>query len=158
MGMTEKQPLGRAEFLQVIHHTPLVAIDLILEDGEGRILVGLRRNNPAKGWWFVPGGRILKDETLDEAFARISRKELGVELHRDHARLLGVYEHIYPDNVDNADFGTHYVVIGYRMRMPDAVDMAEFAAQHEDARWMSIHALLTDEAVHANTKAYFMEM
>jgi len=147
--------LPRADFLNIIKQTPLVAIDLIVTNELGEVLVGMRKNNPAKGWWFVPGGRILKDETLDVAFSRISSKELGLTLHRADAKLLGIYEHLYPDNVDNADFSTHYVVIGYSIPIQDAIDLHEFAAQHENAAWMHKKDLMQNPHVHTNTKAYF---
>ena len=60
--------LSNADFLTVVRLTPLVAIDLIVTDGNRRILLGHRRNRPAQGTWFVPGGRITKNETLDAAF------------------------------------------------------------------------------------------
>jgi colanic acid biosynthesis protein WcaH len=33
-----------------------VSIDLIVRDADGRVLLGLRNNRPARDWWFVPGG------------------------------------------------------------------------------------------------------
>jgi colanic acid biosynthesis protein WcaH len=148
--------LSRPQFLEVIKNTPLVAIDLIARNADGAVLVGMRKNEPAKGWWFVPGGRIYKDETLDAAFARISEAELGTTLLRGRARLLGVYEHIYPINVDNADFGTHYVVIGYEVQLDVNIAEAPFALQHEEAAWLSVADFLAHPTVHANTKAYFL--
>jgi colanic acid biosynthesis protein WcaH len=58
----------------VIRLAPLVSIDLIIRDGANRVLLGLRNNEPAKGYFFVPGGIILKDEPLADAFTRIMKK------------------------------------------------------------------------------------
>lgn len=103
-------------FLEVIRTTPLVAIDLIVRDHEGKVLMGLRRNEPAKGTWFVPGGRILNGETLDAAFERITECELGVRTRRDEAPLLEVFDAIYDTNYrDVESLGTHYVVIAYEL-------------------------------------------
>ncbi|WP_338091415.1 NUDIX domain-containing protein [Sodalis ligni] len=54
----------------------MVSIDLIIED-VGEYLLGYRTNRPASGSWFVPGGRILKDENLETAFKRIISTETG---------------------------------------------------------------------------------
>jgi GDP-mannose mannosyl hydrolase len=86
------------KFLDIIDATPLVSIDLIVEDSQGRFLLGKRLNRPAQGYWFVPGGRIRKNETLADAMARISSTELGAALDINKARLLGAYDHIYDDN------------------------------------------------------------
>jgi len=44
-------------FQAIATHTPLVSIDLIVHDRQRRVLLGWRRNWPAQGCWFVPGGR-----------------------------------------------------------------------------------------------------
>ena len=144
-----------AAFAAVIRNTPLVAIDLILRDPEGAVLVGLRTNEPAKGFWFVPGGRIRKNERLDAAFARILKQETGLEAPRAEAKRLGVYEHLYETNVfEDPSFDTHYVVIGYELRL-ESRPAVQTDQQHSAIRWLSVDALLKDGLVHDNTKAYF---
>lgn len=151
--------LSREDFLSVVRHTPLVSIDLVLTAPDGSVLVGRRCNRPAQGSWFVPGGRIRKGETLDDAFRRILLAELGeamrVSMARAEAEWLGVYEHFYADNFSGeAGVGTHYVVLAYRVPVPEAVQPPQ-EAQHSEYRWMKPAALLADDAVHANTRAYF---
>ena len=148
-----RQLLPRQEFLEVVRLAPLVSIDLIVRDAAGRVLLGRRSNRPAQGWWFVPGGSIRKDETLDAAFTHIARAELGLELRREAAQLLGVYEHFYPDNAGGEDFGTHYVVLAHTLEL-DA-GLAPPLEQHEDYRWLTPAELLRSAGVHYNTKAYF---
>lgn len=146
--------LPRADWLQVVRLAPLVSIDLILDDPEGRVLLGLRENAPARGSWFVPGGAIRKGETLDAAFARIAAAELGRPLSRRNARLLGVYEHHYPDNfAGESAFGTHYVVLAHRL--PLSGDPGPPDDQHRQLRWFGVDELLADPAVHEHVKAYF---
>ena len=64
-------------FLGVVNHTPLVAVDLVLVRGGQEVLLGLRNSRPAQGFWFVPGGRILKNEPRQAALARVAQDELG---------------------------------------------------------------------------------
>ncbi|MDF4907686.1 GDP-mannose mannosyl hydrolase, partial [Vibrio parahaemolyticus] len=47
--------LSKQRFSQVIESTPLVSIDLVIEDESGQVLLGERLNRPAQGFWFVPG-------------------------------------------------------------------------------------------------------
>ncbi|MCH9737115.1 MAG: GDP-mannose mannosyl hydrolase [Actinomycetia bacterium] len=147
--------MPRDDFAQVIRHTPLVSIDLIVRDESDRVLVGLRLNRPARGSWFVPGGRIYKDERMDDAFLRVSHAELGRAIPRRNARLLGMYEHLYDDNaLEIQGVSTHYVVIAYQLHV-NAASLALPAGQHEQFRWMEPAEILDDAAVHPNTKAYF---
>ena len=153
-GGGERRLLPQQQFLEVVERTPLASIDLIVRDPAGRVLLGLRRNAPARGWWFVPGGCIRKDETLDVAFSHIARGELGLEVRRADARFLGVYEHFYADNAgDRPGFGTHYVVQGYAFSVETLPVLPP--EQHSEYRWLTVDALLDDPLVHENTKAYF---
>ena len=141
--------------IEVIKYTPLVSIDLVVRDGDGRVLAGWRTNRPAQNCWFVPGGRICKDERIADAFRRISKNELGLTLEERQARFLGVYQHFYEDNfAERPGFGTHYIVLGYEVRL-DAPLTTLPEDQHEEYRWFSVEELLADAEVHENTKAYF---
>lgn len=144
-------------FRSVVSHTPLVAIDLVVQDADGCVLLGQRINRPVKGGWFVPGGRIYKNETLDDAFLRISESELGVALKRDDAAFLGVFEHFYSESVFGAvpeHPDTHYVVLAYHSTLPSADLSALPRLQHQCFRWWSKDEMLTDAAVHGNCRAY----
>jgi colanic acid biosynthesis protein WcaH len=148
--------LSQTDFLTVVRLAPLVAIDLIVTDGHRRILLGHRRNRPAQGTWFVPGGRIRKDETLDTAFRRIVSDELGVaSAARSAARFFGLYEHHYDDNFAGAEgIGTHYVVLAHAMTLNGTVPIGRFD-QHSEYLWLPADQLLARDDVHENTKAYF---
>jgi len=147
--------LSPEEFARVIRLTPLVAIDLVVRSPEGRILVGKRLNEPAKGYFFVPGSRISKNETRGNAFRRVSREELGVEADLRNARLLGAYDHIYPTNrFGLPGFGTHYVTLAYELEMN--LDPGKLPTdQHGEYLWLIPEELLESTVVHDNTKAYF---
>ncbi|MDT4808712.1 GDP-mannose mannosyl hydrolase [compost metagenome] len=141
----------------VVASTPLVSIDLVVQDAEGAILLGRRLNRPAQGYWFVPGGRILKNESLDAAFRRLTLDELGQAFERRHARLLGVYEHFYSDSVfgdTQANSDTHYVVLGYRFLLPPSTTLIPPATQHDCFRWWRVAEMQVSPEVHDNTRAY----
>lgn len=149
------QWMAPAEFESVIRLTPLVAIDLIVRSPEGKALVGRRTYEPAKNVFFVPGGRITKNETRAAAFQRLSREELGLNIDIAEARFLGVNDHFYPTNrFERQGFGTHYVTLAYEVRLD--LKMASLPKdQHGEYRWMSPDEILDSPEVHENTKAYF---
>ena len=147
--------LDPRDFARVIRLTPLVAIDIIVRSPDGRVLLGRRNNEPAKGCFFVPGGRITKNETLAAAFKRISLAELGVEKKMEEARFLGVYEHFYStNNLEQAGFGTHYVTLAYEVTSP-VEDALLPKDQHGEYAWKTEAELLSCAEVHENTKVYF---
>lgn len=118
-------------------------------------MLGLRANRPAQGYWFVPGGRILKDERLGDALVRVVRRELGTAVPLDGWRGAGVYEHHYDDNFAGvAGVSTHYVVLPHRLALKADVEIAG-DNQHDSLRWFPIGELLSRDDVHPYTKAYF---
>jgi colanic acid biosynthesis protein WcaH len=142
-------------FRTVVRHAPLVAIDLILRDPAGAALLGYRTNRPAMHFWFVPGGRIGKDERLADAFARILEVETGLKHLYDQTRLLGAYEHLYDDNrFGEPGYGTHYVTLGMELKLA-ARPAIRIDDQHTQIAWMLPDELLSRADVHENTKAYF---
>lgn len=147
--------MAPAEFESVIRLTPLVALDLIVQSPEGKILVGRRTHEPAKNVFFVPGGRITKNETRAAAFKRLSREELGLDIEIGVARFRGVAEHLYPTNrFEREGFGTHYITLAYEMEL--SLETALLPRdQHGEYRWMSPAEILVSPEVHENTKAYF---
>jgi colanic acid biosynthesis protein WcaH len=143
------------EFAEVIRLTPLVAIDLVARLPDGRVLVGRRTNEPAKGVLFVPGSRVTKNETLAAAFRRITREELGVEIAIEAARFAGVFEHFYSANrFEKPGFGTHYVTLAYQISLERELPALP-PDQHGEYLWLQPGEVLRRQDVHENTKAYF---
>ncbi|MDU5452526.1 GDP-mannose mannosyl hydrolase [Pseudescherichia vulneris] len=147
--------LSQEDFATVVRSTPLISIDLIVENARGEFLLGKRTNRPAQGYWFVPGGRVQKDEPLAQAFERLTQAELGVRLPLTAGEFYGVWQHFYDDNFSGSDFSTHYIVLGFRLKLNQA-DLALPDAQHEAYRWLTPEALIADENVHDNSRAYFL--
>ena len=144
--------LDKELFSTVIHYAPLVSIDLIVKNNDGKFLLGKRKNEPAKGYWFVHGGRIYKDETLDEAFLRIVRSEIGLDIKREEANFYGLYEHFYDNNVFNDEFSTHYIVLAHSFQIDTIPDLN---TQHEEYKFFTIEEILGNDMVHRYTKDYF---
>ena len=148
-------------FRTVVASTPLVSIDLVVQNARGQILLGQRLNRPAQGFWFVPGGRVLKNESLDDAFVRLTKVELGQCFERSEARLLGVYEHFYADSVfgeGQAFADTHYVVLGYLLIVGDEQLPSLPEDQHSHYRWWDSKQMLASAQVHDNSRAYLQAL
>ena len=147
--------LDKETFSTIITNTPLVSIDLVIKNKHGQALLGQRLNKPAKGFWFVPGGRIFKNEAMSDAFERLTREELGQEFSIDQASLLGPFEHFYTDNVFGDDFSTHYVAIAYVLTLDDTLEELPINIQHGSYKWFDMDTLNNNQQVHIHTKWYF---
>jgi colanic acid biosynthesis protein WcaH len=156
---TNHQFLPTEVFANVVTNTPLIAIDLIVKNDAGEVLLGKRLNAPAKGFWFTPGGRIYKNESMADAFVRIARDELGIKATIDQASFIGTFEHFYEDSVFGDHISTHYVVLAYTLTLPTHLFTNHSSLitknQHNDYRWQAIDSLRADDSVHTHVKWYF---
>ncbi len=156
---------GKEKFLDVVDKTPLVSIDLIIKNDKGEVLLGLRRNAPARDYWFVPGGRITKkDKNLAAAFDRICTAELGMRIPFDRATLLGCFDHQYKNDnfLDQPGVDTYYVALAVEVTADIECSRLYEIADDQHARWdyFSIDEILREDAapgrkVHNNVKRYF---
>lgn len=132
----------------IVSNTPIVSVDLLVRYNGG-LIFGKRTNNPAKGYWFVPGGRVFKGETRQEAVHRIATKELGISV--SIVEPLGAFEHIYGSaDVDDVDT-KHYLANGF---VVDAISgTIEADNQHAD---LCVFQSPPDP-LHENIRAYLAE-
>jgi colanic acid biosynthesis protein WcaH len=146
--------LAIEEFKIIVKNTPLVAIDLIIENQQGQVLLGRRKNKPALNYFFVPGGRIFKNEKTKDALERISFNEIGVRLTEEDVIFNGIFEHIYDENFFNDEsFNTHYLVLSCKAVLTS--DNIKLDSQHSELNFYNKDFILKSEEVHIFTKNYF---
>lgn len=120
-----------------VENLPIIAIDLIIKNKKAEILMGRRSNNPAKNFFFVPGGRILKNEKIELAFERISLIELGKSLKINDAKFLNYYEHFYKNSLwDIKGITTHYLVLAFEYNSTTK-EKFNLNNQHKSFQWIS---------------------
>ena len=129
--------LNNQDWKFCVKNFPIISVDLIIKNKKSEILMGKRINNPAKNFYFVPGGRILKNESIDDAIERISLNELGHLYKRNDTKFINFFEHFYANSFwKNESFSTHYVVMAFLINC-DEDDNFNLKNQHEDLKWFS---------------------
>ena len=142
--------LNNQIFKTVVDSAPLVSIDILLKK-DNKVLLGRRVNKPAQGYFFSIGGRINKNETIDNAMTRIALYELNIDL-KSTPEFIGVFEHFY-DNSMYENVSTHYVNIAYEYEVKETPDLP--TEQHSEYKWFAIDELLESKQVHKYVKDYF---
>ena len=143
--------LDSKTFKTVINSTPLISIDLLVKK-DNKILLGKRINKPAQGYLFSIGGRVYKNESIQQATARIAKTELNIELKLT-PKFAGVFEHFYNDGIYKG-ISTHYINLAYEVDINN--EMLNLPTeQHNEYQWLSIDELLKSKQVHKYVKDYF---
>jgi mutator protein MutT len=108
---------------------PLVGVGVAVID-EGRILLVRRANDPGRGLWAVPGGKVEVGERLTEAAAREVREETGLLV--EVGQLIWAGEHI-SDQVHIVLIDFLGTLIGGNLAAGDDADRAEWVPLEEAA-------------------------
>lgn len=70
--------IPEAEWLSILEAVPIVCVDVAIWR-DGRVLLVRRADAPAMGQWWLPGGRLFKNEGMRECAARKAREEVGLD-------------------------------------------------------------------------------
>jgi colanic acid biosynthesis protein WcaH len=148
----------KSVFHEIVKNAPLVSVDLAITYG-GKFLLGRRNNNPAKGALFLPGSRVLKDETIGMAVERSLLMECGIDATDTGIGIgierLGMYEHWYDNNFRDNSCSTQYFTVLHLIKL-DKKPVIICDDQHSSTLWLTIEELLMHSEVHRYTKYFFI--
>jgi 8-oxo-dGTP diphosphatase len=111
-------------------------VGAIVHDAAGRILLVRRANDPGRGQWSIPGGRVELGETDAGAVVREVQEETGLGVAVD--RLAGVVERAGPG-------GVTYVIRDYVCTVTEGV--AQPGDDASEVAWVETHGLADLELV-----------
>ena len=87
-------------YREIISCIPIVCVDIIVKKNKKFLL--LKRNNPPlKNSWYLPGGRVNINESIEEACIRKIYHELGINVSQKELKIVGIYQ----DKFDVNPFG-----------------------------------------------------
>lgn len=141
------------KFKTLVDIAPLISIDFIVRNNEDKILLGKRVNKPAKDYFFTLGGRVFKNETINEAKKRLLKDEIGLNIEDFNPKFIGVFEHFYKDSFVNDNISTHYVNLAYEIEVSYIQDLQK--AQHNIYVWLSKDEIMNSKEVYKYVKDYF---
>ena len=77
--------------------TPLLTVDAVVFDKQGRLLLIRRKNEPFKGGYALPGGFVDIGETAETALRREILEEVNLEVGAFEFLCSGVNHYLYKD-------------------------------------------------------------
>lgn len=119
------------ETYSLIHKLmPIPCVDLAIINDK-KILLVERKQEPAKGRFYFPGGRIRRNETIDMVIDRIASTEVGLIV--TDRKVIGCDNLIFPTDPFGHGYGTHGVCIVIRCRTD--VSIPELDQNHNSYVW-----------------------
>jgi len=97
-------------YRQIHEQVPIPGVDIILKTLDGGFLLVQRQTEPAKGQWWLVGGRVYKNELLEQAARRKVQEEIGLKLPPGSLhQVRGSYETIFTADPFGHGKGTHTI-------------------------------------------------
>ena len=78
-----REELPEEIFLFATEITPMVNVDLLIKDKDGRILLSWRNDRFYDKGWHVPGGILRLQETFEQRIQLTALEEIGCRAYRD---------------------------------------------------------------------------
>ena len=143
---------------KVVDNMPIPAIDFLLFSKTKGLLMGKRINKPARNFYFVPGGRVFKNETRNTAIKRISSKEIGKSINLEDCFSLGIYDHFYNESIwENTNITTHYIVEALLIILDSNEFKFNIDSQHSESVWID-ESNVNKLNVHKYSKKYLTDI
>ena len=133
-------------YIEILRNMPIVTVDLIILDKKKEnLLLFNRLNEPMKNIFYTPGGRVYKNETLDNAILRKTQEELCLSLSINDVKFLGHVEEFFTNSAfDNVSSHCINFIYQYILDSP----ILKLDLQHSEHKWFNIN----DVTLHKNIK------
>jgi len=140
---TAEQYLEKSFYKKAIEKLPIICVDIVVVDPTSlEYLLVLRDNEPYKGMFWVPGGRLYKGESFFQGAQRKCKEEAGIEVRP--LTLLSANSLIF----EKSEWGcnTHTPTIGVVVLVNEKQSV-HTDLHHNSFRWDSLFNLHPDPYV-----------
>lgn len=90
-------------FYYISRTTPLINVDLLIKDENGRTLLAWRDDKYSGTGWHIPGGIIRHKESMKTRIKKVAQKEIGAEIEYEPVPI-AINEMIHLDRTDRSHF------------------------------------------------------
>lgn len=125
--------IPQEEYDKILSTMPILCVDLMILFN-GKCLLLKRKNEPAKGQYWFPGGRIYKMETIKDAALRKAKKEVNLDCR--FQEIVSIEESMFKRN-GNMATDVHTVNICCKL-VADSISKISLDGQHDYHVWVTI--------------------
>lgn len=126
-------------FYYISKTTPLVNVDLLIKDENGRTLLSWRNDQYCGKGWHVLGGIVRFKETLETRVRKVAETEIGIDIDFDTIPI-AVNQCIHHEQ----DIRSHFISILYKCFPPSTFIPENKGLSHEDVGYLMWHDCCPD--------------
>jgi colanic acid biosynthesis protein WcaH len=139
------QGLPEELFLFASGITPLVNVDLLVQDGQGRTLLAWRSDHYSGTGWHVPGGIVRFKERLETRVQKVAECELGSRVTFD-PKPVAINQLIHPSRNARG----HFLSLLYFCCLPDGFEIANPDRTPSDPGYLQWHEVCPPNLVYCH--------
>lgn len=107
--------INTMKYKKILECIPICCVDVVICHCNKILLVN-RNTEPAKNEWWFPGGRVYKNERLEEAAIRKAYEEVGIKVQI--VKMIGIYETMFNKGpFDDLKNGVHTINICFLVKL-----------------------------------------
>lgn len=126
--------ISNEKYKEILEKIPICCVDLVIHNNKKVLLVN-RKNHPAKGEWWFPGGRIYKNEKLDKAVIRKAKEETGLDVKIQNK--VGFYEFMFNRGpFPDLKRGVHTIGLVFIVKLKNNNQKIKIDETHSDFKWV----------------------
>jgi ADP-ribose pyrophosphatase YjhB (NUDIX family) len=134
------QGLPDGVFYYISRTTPLVNVDLLIQDEAGRTLLAWRNDRYAGAGWHVPGGIVRFKETLETRVRKVADNEIGAPVECA-PQPIAIHQFIHRSR----DIRGHFISLLYRCFLSGSFEPPNTGRGDGDAGYLKWHARCPDD-------------
>lgn len=119
------------EYQRILEVLPILCVDCVITFN-GKCLLLLRNNEPAKGQWWFPGGRLQKNELIKDAALRKACEEVNLSCRFE--KIISIEETIF-NQLDHSLDELHTVNICCHLSVLDIKEL-KIDQHHNEFKWV----------------------
>ena len=124
--------IAQKKYNKILKRIPIICVDLLIIN-DGKCLLLKRDNEPAKGQYWFPGGRINKLESIKDAALRKAKEETNLDC--EFIKMVTLEETIFLKN-ENMNTDVHTVNICCQLVTATIVPL-QIDKYHKDYKWVN---------------------
>jgi len=128
------EKIPEKEYKNILEKMPICCVDLVIVR-EGKVLLIKRKGDSFDGKWFIIGGRIYKNEKLEDAVKRKAFEETGLNVKI--LKNLGIFEAFEDSSAfgNSIKSGTHSISGGFLVEPIEEVEV-KLDETSTDFKWV----------------------